>query len=231
MRKTMNGISGLVRLVVHLWHIPAAGRDACVALMVAGALLAPGVRAETLDERAAKAGALSEVHGHRALRLFGNDPGERGFAHGYLLAKEIVGDLEAAIQSLPGITAERYNTEFMLWAKSNFVWDADATAEFDGMFAGVSARLGKDGLVSKVLGRALTRDDLVGMNTLADYFGPGCSAFCAWGERTAAWTGDSWPDARFSHRPGRGCRADPDRERGAARPRRRTSRVQGFCGH
>ncbi|MGD0092028.1 MAG: hypothetical protein ABSE73_19110, partial [Planctomycetota bacterium] len=44
---------------------------------------------------------------------------------------------------------------------------------------------GPDGLQSRTLKRALTRDDIVAINVLADYFGPACSGFAAWGPRTS----------------------------------------------
>lgn len=140
--------------------------------------------AENPAERAAKAGSISEIHGHRVLRLYGNDVGERGYAQGYLLAKELILELESAIQSLPGVTVEEYNSHFIPWSKANFNWDADADAEMDGLYAGMIARLGADGMKSAVVGRLMTRDDVAGINALADYFGPACSAFAAWGDRT-----------------------------------------------
>jgi len=158
--------------------------------IIAGSLLLAvmlshcAARAETPAERAAKSATISELRGHRVLRLTGNDITERGFAQGYLLAQELILELESAIQSLPGVSVEQYNNHFIPWSKSNFAWDADAVAEMDGVYAGMLARLGTDGLKSKVIGRVLTRDDVSGINALADYFGPACSAFCAWGDRS-----------------------------------------------
>ncbi len=184
MKKSTTLFATTLRVIINLWNAPAHCRDAALTLLIAGALATQCAALESPAERAAKSGALTELHSHRVLHLTGGDIGERGFAQGYLFAAEFIGELEAAIQSLPGITLDRYNTDFLPWSKANFAWDADANAEFDGLYAGMLAKLGKDGLVSKFLGRALTRDDVVGMNTLADYFGPACSAFCAWGPRT-----------------------------------------------
>ena len=155
-----------------------------LALMIMAALASVAARAESPAERAARSGSLTEMHGHRVLRLYGTDAGERGFAQGYLLAKELIAELESAIQSLPGVTVEQYNNQFIPWSKANFAWDADAKAEMDGLHAGMIARLGSEGMTSKIIGRVMTRDDVEGINALADYFGPACSAFSAWGERT-----------------------------------------------
>ena len=134
-------------------------------------------------ERVAQAGELSVQKNHRVLRLFGKDIFERGFAGGYLLAEEIRDDLDAVLESLPHFDAAKYETMLLPWAKKNFVWDADARAELDGIFAGMSARLANN-MHSKVLKRAMTRDDLTAINTIADYFGPACSGFSAWGADT-----------------------------------------------
>src|ERR1043165_8486103 len=141
---------------------------ALVALFVFSAL---SLRAETPAGRAAKFATLSTVNGHRVLHLRGDDIGERGFAVGYLFAEEMISELETAIKSLPGVTVELYNNTFIPWSKANFAWDADGNAEMEGLYAGLSAKLGDDGLKSKLLGRALNRDDIAGINTLADYFG------------------------------------------------------------
>ena len=135
-------------------------------------------------ERAAKAGELLTLKNHRVLRLFGGETKERGFAHGYLLATEIRDDLDAALQSLPNFGAKKYERSLLPWSQRNFVWDEAAAAELDGLFEGLAEKLGPDGLQSRSLGRALTRADIVAINVLADYFGPACSGFAAWGKRT-----------------------------------------------
>jgi hypothetical protein len=168
----------------HIHHVARLNRVPVLLLLVIAFAISSEVHAESPAERAAKAGALSEMHGHRVLRLYGNDVTERGYAQGYLLASELIMELESAIQSLPGVTVEQYNDHFIPWSKANFKWDADAEAEMDGVYAGMIARIGIDGMKSKVVGRTMTRDDVSGVNALADYFGPACSAFAAWGERS-----------------------------------------------
>jgi hypothetical protein len=142
-------------------------------------------RAESSAERAAKAGEFVTLKNHRVLRLTGQDIKERGFAEGYLLAANIRDDIGAALKSLPNFDAQKFDRTLLPWAKRNFTWDADSVAELDGIFEGMRAKLGDDGLRSEPLARAMTRDDLVAINVLADYFGPACSGFAAWGKRTA----------------------------------------------
>lgn len=154
------------------------------AIVPALLLVVSSAWAQSAAERAAKAGALLTLKNHRVLRLSGAEARERGFARGYLLASEIREDLGAALQSLPNFSAQKFENSLLPWARQNFVWDADATAELDGLFEGLAAKLGEDGLQAQALGRALTRDDLVATNVLADYFGPACSGFAAWGKRT-----------------------------------------------
>lgn len=155
------------------------------AMLAAGALRAESLAVQT------PGGELLEVHGQRVLRLKGGDLAARGFAHGYLLARESVAALESAITGLPGMSADKYEHDFLPWARKNFVWDADAVWELDGIFAGVQARLGASGLHSAILSRDFSREDAQMINVLADYYGPACSAFSAWGERT--------PDGKVVH--------------------------------
>ena len=155
------------------------------ALFAAGALRAESLALQT------PGGELLQVHAQRVLRLKGGDLAARGFAHGYLLARESVKALESAISSLPGMNADKYEHDFLPWARKNFVWDADAIEELDGIYAGVKARLGASGLHSAILSRDFSREDAAMINVLADYYGPACSAFSAWGERT--------PDGKVVH--------------------------------
>jgi len=140
--------------------------------------------AETAAERAAKAGELTTLKNHKVLRLYGKDIKERGFAHGYLLAAEIRDSMEDALKSLPLFSAEKFNEKVVPWAKKNFVWDESAKLELEGLFEGARARLSDAEMVCPVLKRAMTLNDLYGINVIADWFGPACSGFTAWGALT-----------------------------------------------
>jgi hypothetical protein len=131
------------------------------------------------EARAAAAGQLVIIKRQKVLRLFGPDAKERGFAHGYLLGDEFMACIADAFASLPFFTKEKHNTRLRPWAIHCFVWDAEARAEIEGLYEGLCARVGKKGLHSAFLGRALEQEDLYAVNVIADYFGPGCSGFTA----------------------------------------------------
>ena len=143
-------------------------------------------QAQSSAERAAKAGELVTLKNHKVLRLFGNEDRERGFAHGYLLAEQVLDCLDDALQSLPQFTVEKFETRLLPWATKRFAWDAGSAQELDGLFEGLRARLGEQGLRCPALGRAITRDDLYAINAVADWFGPACSGFSAYGTKTAS---------------------------------------------
>jgi len=147
-------------------------------------LLGTRAFAEDAAARAAKAGELTTLKGHRVLRLFGDSRKERGFAQGYLLAADIRDDLDAALTSLPNFGAAKYEAKLMPFAKGKFHWDADVKEELEGIYDGMLAKLGEAGMVSPILNRALKKDDMLALNAIADYFGPACSGFTAWRGRT-----------------------------------------------
>ena len=164
---------------------PSPSRGEGQLLLIACLILAGCTFAQDAANRAHHAGELFSLKNHRVLRLHGPDIRERGFAHGYLLAEEIRDDLDAALKSLPMFDATKYETKLLPWAAKHFEWDNDAIQELDGIFEGMSGKLGKDGLVSKSLNRELTRQDLNALNVLADYFGPACSGFSVWDKRSS----------------------------------------------
>jgi hypothetical protein len=136
------------------------------------------------EARAARAGELREVKGLRVLRLFGPSLRERGFAHGFFLAPVFIESLDEALCTLPGLTPRVYEEQLLPWSKQHFA-DAGQDEELQGLYAGLLARLGREKLRSAQLGREVTLQDLGALNVLADFYGPGCSSFAAWGERTA----------------------------------------------
>jgi len=157
-----------------------------VVVLLAVAGTSADLFAQTAAERAAASGELVKVRRQRVLRLFGPDIRERGFAHGYLLGDEFMACMVDAFNSLPFFTAEKFETRLRPWALQRFVWDDEARAEIDGLYEGLVARVGKEGLQCAFLKRALERQDLYAVNVIADFYGPACSGFSA----TGALTGD-----------------------------------------
>jgi hypothetical protein len=154
------------------------------ALQVIAILCVSSLHAEDAAARAARGATLDKIHGQQVLHFISADIKERGFGHGYFLADKIRDDFDSAVTSLPMFGAEKFEQRLLPWSKK-FIWDNDSKREFDGLYEGMLAKLGEEGLKSKVLGRPYTRDDIVAFNVVADFFGPACSGFTVWDARTA----------------------------------------------
>ncbi|MBI3830122.1 MAG: hypothetical protein HY291_11430 [Planctomycetes bacterium] len=155
-----------------------------LATLALGLLAAQSLYAQTAAERAAEAGELVTLKGQKVLRLYGEDAKERGFAHGYYLASGIVEAMDDALKSLPFFTVEKFEKRLIPWSKDHFQWDAASVREFEGVFEGLCAKLSEKERVCPALGRAVTLDDIYAINVIADYYGPACSGFSAWGPLT-----------------------------------------------
>jgi hypothetical protein len=167
-------------------------RAALAAALVAAALLTPLVHSGGKDaapagkDKNAKVapanlcGRLATYDGLRVLELWGT-PEEAGFAHGWLLAQDIVSlfdqyILDPSILRGPAV----YETVLIPAVRRQFVWDPAYERELGAMCAGIVARLGRDGVRSEKLGRELGIADLMAANALADWHGVFCSSFSAW---------------------------------------------------
>jgi hypothetical protein len=127
-------------------------------------------------------GKLETVEGLRVLTVWGGDY-ERGFAHGYLLAGDIV-SFAGRVLIDPLVVASRdvYEQKVRTGVVSAFNFDARYEQELQGLLAGIVAKLGKQGLDQKDLGRPITLEDLKAANTLADWHAFYCSSFSVWGK-------------------------------------------------
>ena len=127
-------------------------------------------------------GKLETVDGLRVLTVWGSDY-ERGFAHGYLLANEIIDFAgKALVDPLVVASKEVYEQKVRTVVVGAFKFDPRYEQELEGLLAGVIAKLGQDGTHQKDLGRAVTLDDLKAANTLADWHAFYCSSFSVWGK-------------------------------------------------
>lgn len=139
-------------------------------------------RAAGPDTLPAIHGEIVSVDGLRVVRVSG-DAGERGFAEGYLMAKEIIGMIDGYLsaEKISGgprrFEAMARNLDHIMTVPSPYM------VEIDGMLAGIEKRLDGETKIAR-LGRELTRRDLVAINCVPDAVGFGCSSFVAWGERT-----------------------------------------------
>lgn len=130
-------------------------------------------------------GSFAIEQGVRVLRLSGT-PYEMGFAHGYLLAEEIVPFVDQFVISLPLVVGvDRYVKRVLPFVTKKMSFTAEEEDELRGMVEGIAAKVGPDGAVLKSLGRAIEVVDLKAGNTFGDWAGFACSSFSAWGALTA----------------------------------------------
>jgi hypothetical protein len=130
-------------------------------------------------------GSLETCDGLRILRLWGS-PAERGFAHGYLLASDIhtmltVGVLKEINYKSPVV----YETAVRRGLLTRMDFEPRYLDELRGMYRGMVARLGPDGMFCPWLQRPLLLEDLQIYNCFADFLGLFCSSFTVWGDLSA----------------------------------------------
>jgi hypothetical protein len=129
-------------------------------------------------------GKLETVDGLRILRVWGDDF-QRGYAHGFLLADDILALLNGVLSSksvLPDPAA--WDRQILPVAAERFTLTDRQTAELEAMLQGIRAARAGRGLRIDAIGRDLSRADLEAMNSFADWIRVGCSSFSAWGTLT-----------------------------------------------
>ncbi len=130
-------------------------------------------------------GSLEVVEGQRRLYLWGT-PRERGFAHGYLLASDIMrsvnDDFAWLLERMPGVGTLLYSNVLLKTVVPNFVWTKEELEEIAGLLAGIEAKLPADQREVKALKRALTLEDLKAANTAGDWVALGCSTYAVRGD-------------------------------------------------
>ena len=156
-------------------------------LAVAGGLilLSAGVSAHSPGEPAEPlCGRLSEHDGLRVLELWGT-PEQAAYAHGYLLAEEIIALFDEYMFSEVVVPDARvYEAMLVPGVRRQFSWSEQCEAELKAMGRGMRDRLGSENVRSEKLGRELGVEDLMIGNALADWFGMLCSTVSVWGDRT-----------------------------------------------
>lgn len=136
------------------------------------------------EEEAPKiTGKFYTKDGVKVLELWGT-PRERGFAHGYLLATEIVTGAESGFQFVEKFNPGTIKSKVLPLAGVGFKFSEDETEEMLGILAGMKARLPAQMLNIPALGRALTLVDLKALNTFGDWYALGCSSAAVWGRKT-----------------------------------------------
>ncbi len=126
-------------------------------------------------------GELTTIGGIRVLKLWGTNY-QKGYAHGYLLADNIVHLMNNYMFWLFISNVENYNALISVLQNVADI-SQENLDELDGMMAGISAS-GANLYIPK-LGRNLNINDLKMINLLADTFEEYCSSFSAWGNYTS----------------------------------------------
>jgi hypothetical protein len=129
-------------------------------------------------------GQLSRYGGLRVLELWG-DREQSGYAHGFLLAEQIIDLFDAYVLDesiLPDPDA--YDIVLAANVRRMFRWSDETVVELEAMLRGARDRRGAAGFRSEKLGRELRVEDLMVVNTIADSFGFMCSSVSIWGELT-----------------------------------------------
>jgi len=109
---------------------------------------------------------------------------ERGRAHGFLCAREIIQFIDAFVPVVKSRKSGDWDKD-IVGAARRFVWPKRFEDEIGGMIAGIREALpDAKSRTLKSLGREIGLDDLRVMNVVSDLFGMGCSSFSAWGDLT-----------------------------------------------
>ncbi len=119
----------------------------------------------------------------KILELWGT-PRQRGFAHGYLLAAEIVSGAESGFRFVEKFNPGTMKNRVLPLAGMGFRFSKAETEEMLGILAGMKARLPAEELKIPALGRAMSLVDLKALNTFGDWYALGCSSAAVWGEKT-----------------------------------------------
>lgn len=152
-------------------------RPVRVAFWLTAALFAAPVAAQS----GRPAGRMESIGPFRLLRVWG-EPEEMGFAHGFLVGKEIVADLNVIIPAFFNGEVQRYEPSLRSLQSLIRIPDRPLN-ELTGMLRGIIAAAGGAAPTVSVLNRPLTLDDLVWYNSIDVLRAFGCSGFTVWGDR------------------------------------------------
>lgn len=150
----------------------------CFGSWLVALLLVVGASAQGAAEKVVH-GRLDAIGGLKVLRVWGT-PAERGYAHGFLLGRDIaatgIAEFTARFARKPALLQQARAAVGRLIA-----YPDEARAEIEAMFAGVVDS--KATLDMPELERAFDLQDLLVANAL-DVFGlMGCSGFTVWGDQ------------------------------------------------
>jgi uncharacterized protein (DUF2141 family) len=140
------------------------------------------------EDRAIEHGALIWMKGLPVLQLWGTAE-ERGFAHGYLVGRQIIDFFEFYIIEDSWRSAKRYQDTFVPFLEGHFDYPSEFLTECDAVIQGMQTS-GVNMRV-EVLGRDFNRTDLLAINAYIERRAafPGaspsaCTQFAFWGSQT-----------------------------------------------
>jgi hypothetical protein len=129
-------------------------------------------------------GTLTEIQGIPLLTLWGTHY-EQGFAHGYLVAPEMIERLDMELSRDPGVVDFLENV--MLPNLHIYTVPDEYMQEIEGFLAGMEARAG-DSVYVAGLGRYITFNDVIAstcIDNIQHLVGTNCTSFSAWDTVTA----------------------------------------------
>ena len=144
----------------------------------------PSARGEDGAKAPAVTGRLVSLGQVPVLELWGA-PRERGFAQGWLLARDIVEGTDKSLDGFLGDHKNVYEMQLLPAAKAAFRFSDAEKEEMEGILAGVEARLPAEAdRTIGWLGRPLRIGDIYALNTFGDLYALGCSSIALWGPHT-----------------------------------------------
>jgi len=144
-------------------------------------------------------GKFERVEGIGVLTVWG-PPYERGWAHGFLLARGVLDMVDSVCGSNLLLSDRSDYAAKILPLMRNFSFEPDDESELKGILDGVRAKLGDEAGLGRI-GRPLSLDDLKAYNTAGDWYRQGCTSFAAWGAQTEG--GHVWVGRNFDFMPAR----------------------------
>ncbi len=121
-------------------------------------------------------GKLAIVNDVKILKLKGTNQ-EMGYAHGYLMADEIMiffNDFLTEVFQMFG--AQYGDLQAAIYAMD---WDPAYMSELEGMLEGINAKLCPEDRIISFTGEEVTIEDLMTLNIVSEL---GCSSIAAWGD-------------------------------------------------
>jgi len=146
--------------------------------------LPAAVLADAPSSKPAIHGSLTTEQGVRILRVWGT-PREQGYAHGYLMGENLRQFLEDLLLDsglLPDPSV--YESAVRPQVIATFELSVDRRDELEGILAGMIDRCGPEHCRFERLNRLIDVNDLLALNTIADWAPGACSSFAVWGRWT-----------------------------------------------